>query len=264
MHYETIQCKMYSVGQADDTSLPLSCGRLDVGPVLLGPTQTNDYEERAGVGSGQEDPSGQVFLVKDRSVINKLDLLVTAARDKFAHSFPMEDSNLSSSASSQPDGGNLMHKASSSHRKNLSRLPFPNMVGPKCLRLMEVVNSVGASCRRRKISREARSKSGSVNDDQLGNIDETEEATEVQQQPPTNSGLNFILGENSVEDVEGFLANQKDPNVKKSEAAQLLEIQSELGINFVESKEQSEARLVEMEVRDGEKLESCVETVVPQ
>jgi hypothetical protein len=72
------------------------------------------------------------------------------------------------------------------------------------------------------------------------------------------------LGENSVEDVEGFLANQKDPNVKKSEAAQLLEIQSELGINFVESKEQSEARLVEMEVRDGEKLESCVETVVPQ
>ncbi|KAK2356805.1 hypothetical protein QL285_094129 [Trifolium repens] len=184
---------MYSVGQADDTSLPLSCGRLDVGPVLLGPTQTNDYEE----------------------------LHVGDAR-------------------------------------------FPNMVGPKCLRLMEVVNSVGASCRRRKISREARSKSGSVNDDQLGNIDETEEATEVQQQPPTNSGLNFILGENSVEDVEGFLANQKDPNVKKSEAAQLLEIQSELGINFVESKEQSEARLVEMEVRDGEKLESCVETVVPQ
>ncbi|MCI35429.1 hypothetical protein A2U01_0056650, partial [Trifolium medium] len=68
--------------------------------------------------------------------------------------------NLSSSSnsSSQSIIGNPNRKSSVRQRKPLSRLPFPNMMGPKCLRLVEVVNSVDASRRRKKSDREEGSK----------------------------------------------------------------------------------------------------------
>jgi hypothetical protein len=202
--------------------------------------------------------------MKGNSVISKLDVLVVEARDRsqanLVQSLP-EEENLptSSSSSSHTSKGPQRQVASSRQRKPLSRLPFPNMVGPKCLRLVEVVNSVGASCRRRKHLKEVSSNpshiSGTQSVDEVGQ----EVGNDNQQPAGAQSGLNFILKEDSLEDVDGFLAYRKDPDVRKLEVELLLQVQSDLGVEFDAKERLPVDRMLELEVRDNENLERNVE-----
>jgi hypothetical protein len=69
-----------------------------------------------------------------------------------------------------------------------------------------------------------------------------------------NSGINYILGEEALEDVDGFVLNRNGSEAKRSEAEVILEIQTDLGLNFVEGKEATVERLIELEDRDRAKM----------
>jgi hypothetical protein len=76
---------------------------------------------------------------------------------------------------------------------------------------------------------------------------------------PIQSGLNILLNEADLEDVDGFVNNRKESIAKLSEAEQIFQIQSELGLNFVEGEQQSVVRLMELEERDRKELNNHVE-----
>jgi hypothetical protein len=238
--------------------------RIDVGPVMV--------EDRV-------DPVCQVEHGEGISVIEKLDGLVEVAREKqrvhHSNSFTQEESNLSAS-SNYSQSQSLVEKngcqKSSRTRKPMSRLPFPSLVGPKCLRLVEVVNSVGASCRRKKIAREE----GRIQDTQQqsqadhsvreGEEDEicSENRADSQQNLIDDialqrenrgiSGVNLIMGNDSLEDVGGFIQNRKGTEAKRLEAEEILEIQEALGLTHTEGKEMTVKKLEELEDRDREKM----------
>ncbi|MCI66953.1 hypothetical protein A2U01_0088211, partial [Trifolium medium] len=46
------------------------------------------------------------------------------------------------------------------------------------------------------------------------------------------SGLQVLMGEQSLQDVEGFLAARDDPGGRLLEAEKLFEIQQDLGLSF--------------------------------
>jgi hypothetical protein len=226
---------------------------------------------------GREDQIEEVervIQVEGNSVIDKVDLLLEAARGKknmanLGHNFTLEDSNLSSSSNSIPNS-----LKQSRQRKPLSRLPFPGMVGPKCLRLVEIVNSVGATSRRKKNSKEDRGSDTQKSGDRSEG-EETESVPEVAEvetlsNPDGNSidcvlntapvgnmsssGINLLLGDETLEEVEVFVANRQGPEAKRQEAELILEIQADMGLNFVEEKEGLVEHLVELEERYREKL----------
>ncbi|WJX55745.1 hypothetical protein P8452_41477 [Trifolium repens] len=152
------------------------------------------------------------------------------------------------------------------------RLPFPTLVGPKCLRLAEIVNNAGASNRRKKNGREGDPKKTSQGclqqseEDSLeGGIEEghgvsissrqiVSTAIGVQEAVAPISGVNFLLGDDALEDVDEYAANRKAPAAKILEAEEIFEIQEALGLNFVEGKEVTVTRLVDLEDRDREKM----------
>jgi hypothetical protein len=261
------------VGQASEVS-PVFVMETNVnGPNVLSPIiQPVCFSEQ-----GREDQIEEVervIQVEGNSVIDKVDLLLEAARGKknmanLGHNFTLEDSNLSSSSNSIPNS-----LKQSRQRKPLSRLPFPGMVGPKCLRLVEIVNSVGATSRRKKNSKEDRGSDTQKSGDRSEG-EETESVPEVAEvetlsNPDGNSidcvlntapvgnmsssGINLLLGDETLEEVEVFVANRQGPEAKRQEAELILEIQADMGLNFVEEKEGLVEHLVELEERYREKL----------
>ncbi|MCI35599.1 hypothetical protein A2U01_0056820 [Trifolium medium] len=107
---------------------------------------------------------------------------------------------MSSSSSSLNKGGDNQNlKKNRTHRKPLSHLPFPQILGPKCLRLVEVVNSASGTSRRRKNDKERGS-------DQVSSIPG---ADATQLAVPT-SGVNYIMGEEALEDVDELLIVRKN------------------------------------------------------
>ncbi|MCH96512.1 endonuclease/exonuclease/phosphatase family protein [Trifolium medium] len=70
------------------------------------------------------------------------------------------------------------------------------------------------------------------------------------------------MGVESVEDVDGFLTKRKDPVALNLEAEQLLEIQSGLGISFDDREGKPVARMIELEVRDRDKLEKVKRSLI--
>jgi hypothetical protein len=62
------------------------------------------------------------------------------------------------------------------------------------------------------------------------------------------------LGDDALEDVDEYAANRKAPAAKILEAEEIFEIQEALGLNFVEGKEVTVTRLVDLEDRDREKM----------
>jgi C4-type Zn-finger protein len=62
------------------------------------------------------------------------------------------------------------------------------------------------------------------------------------------------LGYEALENVEDFVTNRNDSEAKRQEATLILEIQDDMGLNFVEGKEALVEHLVELEERDREKL----------
>jgi hypothetical protein len=67
------------------------------------------------------------------------------------------------------------------------------------------------------------------------------------------SGLHLLLDDNSVKDVEGFIAARDSPTIIELEAKKLLQDQQELGFNFNSTEELPVDRMVNMEGRDREK-----------
>ncbi|WJX67034.1 hypothetical protein P8452_51533 [Trifolium repens] len=260
-------------------------GLLTNGPSYMGPTPNPDSSlVRVPVGSGDVEervlvqvPVGQA---EGKLVIDKFDSMVKEARGKTQRNQPLNftlaDSNLSSSSPSsltQPDMASSIRPSSVRNRKPLSRIPFPNLVGHKCLRLLEVVNRVGAcSMRKRNGIEEGRQKATSEGEQREDSVDFEEERdnssvanllphqfspenvpeAEVSEVP--NSGVNHIFGDDDLVDVDGFTLNRQGPRAKRLEAEEILEIQNALGLNFVEDKETVLNQLVDLEDRDREKM----------
>ncbi|WJX59530.1 hypothetical protein P8452_44840 [Trifolium repens] len=258
------------VGQGSEVAI-FNSGELEGnGPAELGPL----LQAGSSTDQGEGERVPQTMLtgqVEGNTVIDKLDLLVDEARSKkhvtnLGQNFTLDESNLSSSSCSMP---NLVKQ--NRLRKPLSRLPFPGMVGPKCLRLVEMVNSVGATSRRKKGSREDMGDGILMNDDKgeeeshLPMADNSNPNTESplsegDQRAITggnvlNSGVNFIMGEEDLENVDDFEVKRQGAEAKCQEAELILEIQADLGLNFVAEKEELVEHLVILEERDREKLD---------
>jgi hypothetical protein len=138
--------------------------------------------------------------------------------------------------------------------------------------LAEIVNNAGASNRRKKNEREGDSKKtfpGSLqqsDEDSLeGGTDEGQEVSISSQQNVSTaigvqevvapiSGVNFLLGDEALEDVDEYVVKRKAPEAKILEAEEIFEIQEALGLNFVEGKDVTVTRLVDLEDRDREKM----------
>jgi hypothetical protein len=218
------------VGQGSDVAF-IPAGEIEGnGPVVSGPI----IQTGASMEQGDVDRVSQTTLlgqVEGSTVIDKLDLLVEEARSKkhvanLGQNFTLEESNLSSSSCSIPNTVKQIRQ-----RKPLSRLPFPGMVGPKCLRLVEIVNSVGATSRRKKSNRDEREEGIQLNEDK----DEEESQLALEAKTNTNSvaslteddlmvvpvgnvpnsGVNFILGEEVLEDVDAFVVNRQGAEAKR-------------------------------------------------
>jgi hypothetical protein len=71
----------------------------------------------------------------------------------------------------------------------------------------------------------------------------------------SDSGVRFLLNDESLKDVDGFIEARGSPTVIELEATKLLSNQQELGMNFVQGQEVLPVnRMVEMEGRDRGKL----------
>jgi hypothetical protein len=73
-----------------------------------------------------------------------------------------------------------------------------------------------------------------------------------QQPPHTSSGVDFLLSEESLHDVDGYLAARANPLSKVLEAEKLLSDQQQLGFNFDQQSEGIIGRMVVMEDKDRE------------
>jgi hypothetical protein len=76
--------------------------------------------------------------------------------------------------------------------------------------------------------------------------------------------MRMILDEDALNDVDGFIDGRDSPSVMKTEALKLLENQQELGFNFATTEEESISRMVNMDVRDREKMKNDLESNVCQ
>jgi hypothetical protein len=176
--------------------------------------------------------------------------------------FTQENSNLSSSSSSSVrELGKSANNKAKRLQQTLSHLPFPHLMGPKCLRL---------SCRRKKGEKEGSSKNvmlmvenggdserslkeAPTNGPQTSDI----EGSATSQRVAPQSGVNFILGEELLEDIDGFENNIREPVAKRLVAEQILAIQTDLGLTFQEDNNTTVNRLMELEDRDREQLARC-------
>ncbi|WJX33389.1 hypothetical protein P8452_21601 [Trifolium repens] len=168
-----------------------------------------------------------------------------------------------------------IHKASNS---------FPSLFGPKCLRFAGVINNCNQIQKRRRKSRDA-TQTSSIPKSQEGvevcrplELDGpansaiskgTQQGGFVHHQDPhglelavclsfqnenkSESGLHLLLDENSLKDVDGFIAARDSPRIIELEAKKLLQEQQELGFSFNPTEELPWVRMVNMEIRDREK-----------
>jgi hypothetical protein len=213
---------------------------------------------------------------KEKCVIDKLEDLILETRGMSPdnnHEFILDNSNLSSaSSSSVRDVAVSISKHSNRQKKPLSRLPFPQMLGPKCLRLVEVVNSVSGSSRRKKMAKGDETQTQLLSDDQseevncvermvgvVGTQTDTEGVIEAMGGEVPPSGVNHILEDDMGEGGDLALNCQSGQINKLSEAEHILEIQDSLGLKFQEDKAKTLGRLVELEDRDRSKLEASKE-----
>jgi hypothetical protein len=62
------------------------------------------------------------------------------------------------------------------------------------------------------------------------------------------------LGDEDLADVDGYISNRQGLVAKRLEAEEILEIQTDMGLNFVEDKEKILNNLVELEDMDKENM----------
>jgi hypothetical protein len=256
------------------------CGPNLLGHEVLG---CKEIEWARGEVGGADDPDllvdpslchVQVDQVKAKSVIDKLDNMVLEThgriQERHIHEFSEANSNLPRSSSSSVQGREIqLISKPKRQKKTVSRLPFPHLVGPKCLRLMEVVNSVSASCRKKRsttglgetsfesteVAGEASNKGG----EQLELVPRPDDGGDPSQVMATQSGVALILGEGLGDGTDDLVTGRNESGDLRSDAEQILEIQEALGLKFNEEKGVTVDRLVELEERDRAKLENCQE-----
>jgi hypothetical protein len=85
-----------------------------------------------------------------------------------------------------------------------------------------------------------------------------------QQSNQAQSGVNLLLRDESLHDVEGFLATRDNPETKMLEAKRLMREQQELGLSFDQNAEESIGRMVGMEDRDRGEFLKRQESSRPQ
>jgi hypothetical protein len=159
--------------------------------------------------------------------------------------------------------------------------PFPSLLGPKCLRFAEVIgNNKRRTSETASLSLESQIQSTSsvVVRSKMGEktdvlVDKGGEAVieEVQQQQVpemelmvclpfgnsqrADSGIQHLLNEESLKNVDGFIETRESPRLIELEANKLLEDQQVLGVNFNLEKEVPVEKMVKMEARDKSKLQ---------
>jgi hypothetical protein len=159
--------------------------------------------------------------------------------------------------------------------KKLRRAPNPltSMLGPKCLRFAGIVQNGGLRQRKRSsVMSESSSPSSGFDVSKGVNpptpIDADQECLESVRNPegfeltvvlpferaqPQVSGVNLLLGADSLIDVEGFVADRDNPIIQHAEAEKLLLVQQGLGMHFEAGEIDPINRMVTMEIRDREK-----------
>jgi hypothetical protein len=175
-------------------------------------------------------------------------------------------------------------------KQRKSNVPFSTLLGPKCVRFADVVNNNICLVKRRRnaLSQEASSgdlplfssesqEQGGVagdgvgaaeigrsssDDEELTNSTEEQECSQNSQglnlevvlpfEPGSNSqsGLNLLLNEDSIQDVDGFIAARNNPEAKVLEAQKLLSEQHKVGFNFDQNEVAPIGRMMDMEDRD--------------
>jgi hypothetical protein len=174
-------------------------------------------------------------------------------------------------------------------RKHQVRLPFPEMMGPKCLRFAGVINGGTLPMRRKKSKadeaanrggHESNSMDGSGSRESGGEEEGFLEATsvvdgEARLEHPGieltvdlstpisqigQSGVQALLNEGSIHYVDGFIASREDPVCRVQEAEKLIEVQQALGISFDPNDQPPVDRLITMEDRDRKELANWQES----
>jgi hypothetical protein len=292
--------------QVLDVDITSSLGVVPAGNVEVGPLGVSSSQEELGLGEPNmatcpSPDSGPGCFVNEGHIgnlpiIEHLDTLITKSRGKQAVTV---SSDLSSETQQhfeekETRGPKAPISKSSKNRKNSSRLPFPSMAGPKCMRLVGMINGSGLPpVRRRKGGGEGRTTSDSslnseehqlapgageqpatveveaVDDERVAiGSDAPGIVLEVVLPAPTpisgQSGVQLVMGDHSLHDVEGFLASRGDPGGALLEAENLIQLQQDLGVSFNPNEQVPIDRLLQMEDRDRKDLAKWQESNGPQ
>jgi hypothetical protein len=183
-------------------------------------------------------------------------------------------------------GSKILNTKLPKNRRAPPRIPFPSLIGPKCMRLAGIINgggSVPVPVRRRKGNvsigaAEADSSCSSENSEEQhissSEFDQTDTMEVSNSVPgfvlevvlpmanptPGQSGIQLLMGEHSIRDVEGFLAAREDGGGNVLEAEKLVQIQQDLGVSFNSSEQVPVDRLQKMEERDRSELANWKES----
>ncbi|WJX23811.1 hypothetical protein P8452_12998 [Trifolium repens] len=179
-------------------------------------------------------------------------------------------------------GNGVIMKAPSKGCISKSRRPLPGMQSlpsmgvPKCLRFVEAIQSSSRKGKSRRavsleeglmwsaerISRGSRvavveDKGGGDRVVEMGgSVSEVSSSSvHLPHQPETQiPEVNWLMCEDSLENVDNFVELKKHPDAIQAEAAKILEIQSDLGLKYVSEDPTPRDLLVEMEIRDQQKM----------
>jgi hypothetical protein len=224
-------------------------------------------------------PSTSKGVSPKKKMIDQLDQLITETRDKAG----VVSTSILSEGSIIPSTD--LFQSHQKHTK-VCRVPttMPPLFGPKCLRFAGVINNSAPIRRSRKLTASTASsfESHIISSEDVSSKASLEvtscfevgggnqESGIVQHSNPQGlelsvclpfpanfepeSGVRHLLNEDTIKDVDGFVAARESPLIMEAEANQLLMNQKGLGFNFVQSEVVPVDRMVNMEIRDREKL----------
>jgi hypothetical protein len=178
------------------------------------------------------------------------------------------------------------------HRR--AKIPFPSILGPRCLSFAEAINKNSFLMNRKRnggvqnyvpmdSTLKPVNQQNSCFGQDGGDVNQVEDResdaadvvpctpTEVVESqtskgiqlevvlpihPPSHSqsGVELLLREDNVQDVEGFFAARATPEAKRLEAQKLLSLQNEVGFSFKQHEESTIEKLIELEDRDREEF----------
>jgi NACalpha-BTF3-like transcription factor len=240
---------------------------------------------------GQEF-SDQVVADPGVKIVEKLDELLMVTRGNILEKGGTDVRQVVSSLSpsiSIPVIAKHRQKVIAPHRKPPARVPFPQIGGPKCLRFVEEIQGGGPNLRRKNVNSRVMVDKGGINftenlesesitssEDDRQKLEEqvVHSNEEIPKSPEAihlevvlplekstcqQSGLNWLMGEEDLNDVDAYEVRRRNSETKRMEAEELLQIQQDFGVTCDRKEQNSVARLMEHEDSDREKFEDCEE-----